>query len=122
MPNRHPGLVPGSAAPQAVAMREIVPCVYVLAKSCHGTLYTGATSNLVGRIIQHREGAVDGFSKRYGIKRLVYYEDGATMEDVIRREKQIKKWPREYKYNLIERLNPEWNDLAVGLGLPLLAD
>jgi len=79
-------------------------------------------SNLIGRIIQHREGAFDGFTKRYGIKRLVYYQEGAMMEDVIRREKQIKSWPREYKYNLIERLNPEWNDLAVGLGLPPLTD
>ncbi|QDZ07949.1 GIY-YIG nuclease family protein [Sphingomonas panacisoli] len=98
-------------------MREIIPCVYILAKTYHGTLYTGATSNLIGRVIQHREEAFDGFTKRYGIKRLVYYQEGATMEDVIRREKQIKRWPREYKYNLIERLNPEWNDLAVALGL-----
>ena len=103
-------------------VREVIPCVYILAKAYHGAMYTGATSNLIGRVIQHREGVFDGFTKRYGIKRLVYYEEGATMEDVIRREKQIKRWSREYKYNLIERLNPEWNDLAVGLGLPPLAD
>jgi putative endonuclease len=103
-------------------VREILPCVYILAKAYHGTLYTGATSNLIGRVIQHREGRLDGFTKRYGIKRLVYYEDAGTMEDAIRREKQIKRWPRDYKYNLIERLNPEWNDMALGLGLPPLAD
>jgi putative endonuclease len=105
-----------------VIVREVIPCIYILAKAYHGTLYTGATSNLIGRIIQHREGAFDGFTKRYGIKWLVYYEDAATMEDAIWREKQIKRWSREYKYNLIERLNSEWNDLAVGLGLPPLAD
>lgn len=99
---------------------ERVPCVYILARSFHGTLYTGVTSNLVGRIMQHREGTFDGFTKRYGIHRLVYYETGETMEAAIQREKQIKRWRREYKYNVIERLNPEWNDLAVVLGLPTL--
>ncbi|MES2096203.1 MAG: GIY-YIG nuclease family protein [Pseudomonadota bacterium] len=102
--------------------RERIPCVYILATGFHGTLYTGVTSNLVGRIIQHRDGTFDGFTKRYGIKRLVYYEVGDTMESVILREKQIKRWKREYKYNLIERQNPGWNDLAVGLGLPPLED
>lgn len=78
------------------------------------------TSNLIGRIIQHREGTFDGFTKRYGIRALVYYEVADTMEAAIQREKQIKRWRREYKYNTIERLNPAWNDLAVGLGLPPL--
>jgi putative endonuclease len=91
-----------------------------LAKAYHSTLYTGVTSNLIGRVIQHREGRYDGFTKRYGIRRLVWYATGDTMEAVIKREKQIKRWPREYKYNLIEELNPAWNDLAVGLGLPPL--
>lgn|SRR5690242_12732096 len=101
--------------------RERLPCVYILARSYHGTLYTGVTSNLIGRIIQHREGSFDGFTKRYGIRTLVYYEVVDTMEAAIQREKQIKRWRREYKYNLIERLNPAWNDLAVGLGLPPLS-
>jgi putative endonuclease len=96
---------------------ERIPCVYILAKCYHGTLYTGVTSNLMGRIMQHREGTFDGFTKKYGIYRLVYYEVGDAMDAVIQREKQIKRWRREYKYNLIERLNPEWNDLATGLGL-----
>jgi putative endonuclease len=100
--------------------RERIPCVYILARRYHATLYTGVTSNLIGRIIQHREGAFDGFTKRYGIRTLVYYEVADTMEAAIRREKQIKRWRREYKYNLIERLNPAWNDLAAGLGLPPL--
>ncbi|MFC4847877.1 GIY-YIG nuclease family protein [Hephaestia sp. GCM10023244] len=99
---------------------ERTPCVYILARRYHGTLYTGATSNLVGRIIQHREGAFEGFTKRYAIRTLVYYEVAETMEAAIQREKQIKRWRREYKYNLIERLNPTWDDLAVGLGLPPL--
>ncbi|MGN6269597.1 MAG: GIY-YIG nuclease family protein [Sphingomonas sp.] len=101
--------------------RERLPCVYILARSYHGTLYAGVTSNLIGRIIQHREGSFDGFTKRYGIRTLVYYEVVDTMEAAIQREKQIKRWRREYKYNLIERLNPAWNDLAVGLGLPPLS-
>ena len=99
---------------------ERTPCVYLLAKAYHSTLYTGVTSNLIGRVIQHREGRFDGFTKRYGIRRLVWYATGDTMEAVIKREKQIKRWRREYKYNLIEELNPAWNDLAVGLGLPPL--
>ena len=99
---------------------ERTPCVYLLAKAYHSTLYTSVTSNLIGRIIHHREETFDGFTKRYGIRRLVWYGVGDTMEAVIKREKQIKRWPREYKYNLIEELNPTWNDLAVGLGLPPL--
>jgi putative endonuclease len=100
-----------------VVQVERIPCVYILAKAYHSTLYTGVTSNLIGRVIQHREGRFDGFTKRYGIYRLVWYEIGEEMDAVIRREKQIKRWRREYKYNLIERTNPAWNDLAVGLGL-----
>jgi putative endonuclease len=100
--------------------RERIPCVYILARSYHGTLYTGVTSNLIGRIIQHREGTFDGFTKRYGIRTLVYHEVSDTMEAAIQREKQTKRWRRGYKYNLIERLNPTWNDLAAGLGLPPL--
>jgi putative endonuclease len=96
---------------------ERTPCVYLLAKAYHSTLYTGVTSNLVGRVIQRREGTFDGFTKRYGIRRLVWYDLADTMEAVIKREKQIKRWPREYKYNLIEESNPTWDDLAVSLGL-----
>ncbi|WP_447727306.1 GIY-YIG nuclease family protein [Sphingomonas koreensis] len=102
-------------------MRERLPCVYILASAYNGTLYVGVTSNLVGRIIQHRDGTFDGFTKRYGIKRLVWFEVGETMEAAIRREKQVKRYRRDWKRNLIERQNPMWNDLAVGLGLEPLA-
>ncbi|MDB5681661.1 MAG: endonuclease, partial [Sphingomonas bacterium] len=88
-----PALCRGSAATQAKTMTiERIPCVYILAKCYHGTLYTGVTSNLMGRIMQHREGTFDGFTKKYGIYRLVYYEVGDAMDAVIQREKQIKRW------------------------------
>jgi putative endonuclease len=72
------------------------------------------TSNLIGRIIQHREGAFDGHTRKWGIHRLVYYEVGESMESAIAREKQLKRYRREWKRNLIERESPMWNDLAVG--------
>jgi len=101
-------------------MQERNPFVYIMASGFNGTLYVGATSNLIGRVMQHRDGTFEGFTKRYGVKRLVWFEAGDTMETVIAAEKRIKKWPRDYKKNLIERDNPKWEDLAVGLGLPAL--
>ncbi len=101
-------------------MRERQPCVYILASGFNGTLYVGATSNLVGRMMQHRRGAFDGYTKRHGVVRLVWYDMADTMLDAFASEKRIKKWPRDYKLNLIERNNPEWHDLAIGLGLPPL--
>ena len=98
-------------------MRARTPCVYILANRYNGATYVGVTSNLVGRILQHREGTFDGHTRTYGIHRLVYYEVAETMEAAIAREKQLKRWRREWKRNLIERQNPAWNDLAVGLGL-----
>jgi|SRR5690242_563066 len=98
-------------------MREIEPCVYLMASDRLGTLYVGVTSNLVGRVMQHRDGTFDGFTKKHGINRLVWFETGSSMEGAIAREKAIKKWRRDWKCNLIERANPEWNDLAVELGL-----
>lgn len=98
-------------------MRERLPCVYILASGYNGTLYVGVTSNLIGRVIQHREGTFDGFTKRYGVHRLVWFEVAETMEAAIAREKQVKRYRRDWKRNLIERENPMWNDLAVGLGL-----
>ena len=94
------------------------PCVYILASGRHGTLYIGVTSNLLGRIHQHREGLIKGFTSRYGIHRLVHYEMAETMEAAITREKQLKKWNRDWKLRLIEDHNPGWDDLALGLGLP----
>jgi putative endonuclease len=92
----------------------------MLASGFNGTLYTGVTSNLVGRIMQHRDGTYEGFTSRYGIARLVWFETAATMADAIGSEKRIKAWRRDWKKNLIERDNPNWDDLAVALGLPPL--
>ncbi|WP_313317069.1 GIY-YIG nuclease family protein [Stenotrophomonas sp.] len=87
------------------------PAVYLLASKKHGTLYIGVTSNLVARTWQHRQHVVDGFSKRYGVDVLVWYEVHETMESAILREKQLKKWNREWKLRLVEDANPEWRDL-----------
>ena len=99
---------------------ERVPCVYILASGHHGALYIGVTSDLIARIWQHREGAIASFTKRYKIHRLVHYEVFDEMESAILREKQLKNWRRQWKINLLERDNPHWADLAVGLGLPPL--
>ena len=96
------------------------PCVYILASQPYGTLYTGVTSNLIGRLIQHRTDAMPGFTARYGVHHLVRYEICDTMEQAITREKQLKGWHRQWKINLIESDNPQWVDLAIGLGLPPL--
>jgi putative endonuclease len=85
--------------------------VYILASGRNGTLYTGITSDLPARIYQHREGVADGFTKEYGVKNLVWYEIHGDAMAAITREKQIKKWNRLWKLNLIEKSNPEWRDL-----------
>ena len=87
------------------------PAVYILASERNGTIYIGVTSDLIKRIWQHREGVVEGFTKEYGVKTLVWYEQHATMEAAISREKAMKKWRREWKLNAIESLNPDWDDL-----------
>ena len=92
------------------------PCVYLLASSFHGRLYTGVTSNLLQRIAQHREQMTRGHTARYEIKRLVWFEMHETMEAAIVREKRIKRWVRPYKYALIEEANPTWRDLAEDYG------
>jgi putative endonuclease len=101
---------------------DLVPCVYLLARSSHGTFYTGVTSDLVGRVWQHRTEATKGFTARYGIKRLVWFEVHDTMDSAIRREKAIKRWRRSFKYALVNAMNPTWRDLAEDFGfdpLPL---
>jgi putative endonuclease len=85
--------------------------VYIMASRKHGTLYIGVTSELLNRAAQHREGLRDGFTKQHGIKRLVWYELHDGIEAAIHREKRLKKYKREWKINLIERDNPDWNDL-----------
>ncbi|MGN6271286.1 MAG: GIY-YIG nuclease family protein [Sphingomonas sp.] len=87
------------------------PAIYMMTNKRNGTLYTGVTSNLPQRAWQHRTGAVDGFTRRYGCKLLIWYEMASTMESAIAREKQIKAGSRAKKIVLIETLNPDWNDL-----------
>lgn len=92
-------------------MRERAPAVYLLCSQRNGTLYLGVTSNLVQRVWQHREGLADGFTSKYGVHRLVWFEQHDEMESAILREKQIKKWNRAWKLDLIEKINPDWRDL-----------
>jgi putative endonuclease len=87
------------------------PCVYILASDKNGTLYVGVTSDLIKRIWEHRNDLVSGFTKRYGVHDLVWYELHNSMESAIAREKAIKEWKRQWKLELIERANPEWRDL-----------
>jgi putative endonuclease len=97
------------------------PAVYILASGFHGTLYIGVASNLLQRIYQHREGTFGGFTADYGVKRLVWFETGGTMESAIAREKQLKNWHRQWKTELIEKDNPTWRDLAEDFGFePLI--
>ena len=87
------------------------PAVYILATGKRGTLYISVTSDLVARTWQHREHVVDGFTKRYSVTMLVWYELHGTMDSAILREKQLKKWNREWKLRLVGEFNPEWRDL-----------
>jgi putative endonuclease len=85
--------------------------VYILASRRNGTLYIGVTSDLVRRVHEHKSGAVAGFTKKYGIHLLVYFEQSQDAQSAIRREKQMKEWKRDWKIDLIEDQNPEWIDL-----------
>lgn len=94
--------------------------VYILASRRNGTLYIGVTSDLISRVWAHKAGAVSGFTQKYGITRLVYFEHYDAIETAIRREKAMKKWNRTWKLELIERDNPEWRDLWPDItGFPL---
>ncbi|HVI58888.1 MAG TPA: GIY-YIG nuclease family protein [Luteimonas sp.] len=90
---------------------EKQPAVYMLASDRIGTLYIGVTSDLVARIWQHREHVVEGFTQKYDVTRLVWYEMHGTMESAIQREKKIKKWNRAWKIRLVEERNSSWRDL-----------
>ncbi|MFO1242682.1 MAG: GIY-YIG nuclease family protein [Rickettsiales bacterium] len=85
--------------------------VYIMASKRNGTLYIGVTSNLTQRVYQHKEGLADGFTKKYNIKLLVYYEIHEEIEQAILRETQMKAWQRKWKLELIEKFNPDWKDL-----------
>ena len=92
-------------------MNEKCFFIYILTNKAFGVLYIGVTSDLPKRIYEHRNKLIDGFSKRYNLTQLVYYEIYANAETVIIREKTLKHWPREWKINVINQFNPEWNDL-----------
>lgn len=104
-----------------------LPCVYILASKRNGTLYVGVTSNLVQRIWQHKNDQAEGFTKKYKVHTLVWYEVHEAMESAIVREKAIKEWQRAWKLELIEAVNPGWQDLCAQLarsgagGLPCIA-
>ncbi|WP_420419466.1 GIY-YIG nuclease family protein [Pacificispira sp.] len=87
------------------------PCVYILASDRNGTLYVGVTSDLPKRIWEHRNGVAEGFTRKFGVRRLVYAESHETMEAAILREKRVKEWKRAWKIELIEKANPQWRDL-----------
>ena len=97
-------------------MNDKQPCVYLLASQPRGTIYIGVTSSLEQRIAQHRQKAMQGFTSKYNILRLVRYEMYDDMEAAIIREKRLKNWHRQWKINLIKSENPTWNDLAIGMG------
>jgi len=85
--------------------------VYILASKRNGTLYTGITSNLIRRVWEHKEKIIEGFTKKYSVENLVYFEQYQDHENAIKREKRLKKYPRKWKLNLIEKANPQWKDL-----------
>ena len=89
---------------------EIQPAVYILASRRNGTLYIGVTSDLCSRIAQHKEGSIPGFTKKYDVKILVWFEHFDEMAAAIRREKQMKEWKRDWKIKLIQSSNPDWRD------------
>jgi putative endonuclease len=101
----------GKRTHQEARMLSKQPVVYIMASAERGTLYVGVTGNIKLRVWEHREGMVDGFTRRYGAKRLVWLEPHADFPTAIAREKQLKKWNRAWKLELIENSNPEWRDL-----------
>ena len=88
------------------------PVVYIMASERNGTLYTGVTSDLMQRVREHKLGTFEGFTSRYAVHLLVYYESHGSIADAIAREKLVKRWNRAWKLRLIERENPQWDDLA----------
>jgi putative endonuclease len=92
-------------------MTDATAWLYIMANRLNGTIYVGVTSDLVSRIYQHRNGLVAGFTKRYGLKRLVYVEPHESISQAIMREKNVKSWPRAWRVRLIASTNPNWDDL-----------
>ncbi len=106
----HTGLVPVSRGRRLLDMSRSY-YVYILASDRNGTLYVGVTNDLVRRVHEHKTGAVEGFTKRYKVHRLVWFGETGDVTAAIAREKTIKKWPRAYKLKTIEDMNPQWRDL-----------
>jgi putative endonuclease len=98
--------------------RERSYWVYILASKIGGTLYIGVTNDLVRRVYEHREKLAEGFTKKYDVARLVYFEQHSDIESAIRREKRLKKWNRAWKIRLIEENNPNWDDLYPSIARP----
>ena len=105
-----------------LARVEKIPVVYIMASRRNGTIYTGVTSHLIGRIYQHRNKTFDGFTAKHDVNCLAWFEVHAEMESAIIREKRIKEWRREWKLALIEKDNPTWRDLAEDFGFDPLDD
>ena len=105
-----PGLVPGIHGLQHADMREGGGWVYIMTNRPNGTLYLGVTSDIARRAWEHREGLIEGFTKRYGLSRLVYAERHDEIASAIQRERTMKHWPRAWKVNLIVAQNPDWDD------------
>jgi len=89
--------------------------IYIVSNKVNSTLYIGVTGNLIKRVYEQRHGLVDGFTKKYNVNKLVYYEQTENIESAIIREKQLKKWKRQWKNELVEKMNPRWEDLYDGL-------
>lgn len=110
-----------------VSRNDAFIATYILASRPYGTLYISVTSSLLSRVVDHRDEVFKGFTSKYGVKRLVWYEQHDLMTAAIQREKSLKRWPRDWKINLIERDNPHWDDLFDQMmrgtpGPPKLAD
>ena len=108
-----PAVIPAQAGIQEGEEKQL--CVYILASQRNGTLYTGVTSDLIRRVWEHENDQVEGFTKKYTVHLLVYFEQHEDMNTAITREKQIKKWNRAWKLRLIEERNPDWIDLYESL-------
>jgi putative endonuclease len=107
----HPGRSEAESRDPGGLVRDHAYYVYILASQRNGTLYVGVTNDLIRRVQEHREGLVPGFTKRYGVKLLVYFEAHQEITEAILREKRIKRWRRNWKLQLIEDRNPRWLDL-----------
>jgi putative endonuclease len=103
-------VTPAKAGAQSHFMNKL-PCVYIMASERNGTLYVGVTSDLAKRVWEHKNNVIEGFTKKYSVHTLVWYQVFETMLQAIRNEKQFKEWKREWKLELIESLNPDWRDL-----------